>query len=409
MQSSHLSASLLRDRSFADRQTPTARPAKGSWLIRWFTSHFHDRQSQVAAVLAFLGALAVSIYWLIWVVEQRWIYSNQHPVQSVTFEPVQSLPAIIGIQVLFEEMFVPAEYTLFRKVIPQLSVKAGRVFNVSGVTCTGSSFFGTEAALCQQTVNGQSALLAGAPTGELNGESASRFELSTLPLQYAPNGGLDGVLCLSIHLFQNRSAMDAVGVFNPPAVIVASFSARSVLSEVELMAAGYASVFDPVAAANFPNDDSATTLIGWFNLDQIVNSLYSASQTIQVDGTRQLELTYSVTGELAIAPSYREREFNNLLTTVQNETARAELMAWRSDSDVAYNVGSFCAQPRSFMVQIVRLQRLYGWGSFLSDAGWSLKLQHAKACAQRFSPHIRLSPLPLCVQVVSSTFCPSPC
>ena len=96
--------------------SPDARPAKGNVLTRWLHSHFPDQPSRWAAVLAFLLALGVSIYWLQWTITSRWQYSRDHPVQSISFESVQRFPQLLGNQLYFVERFIPSNQTYAKLV-----------------------------------------------------------------------------------------------------------------------------------------------------------------------------------------------------------------------------------------------------------------------------------------------------
>ena len=95
-----------------------AHNAGGFSVLGYVRRRIPDPRSRWAFLFALLGAVALSLWWLINTVQNKWIYSNQHPQQIITFERVTSLPALFGLSLVYYNYSVPADANLFRRVTP---------------------------------------------------------------------------------------------------------------------------------------------------------------------------------------------------------------------------------------------------------------------------------------------------
>ena len=85
--------------------------------IRSFIHHLlPDTRSQLAFAVAFLVALGVSLYWLIYTIQSKWLYGLSHPQQIVSYEKVKSFPALFGIAFTYMAETIPKESVYFRTV-----------------------------------------------------------------------------------------------------------------------------------------------------------------------------------------------------------------------------------------------------------------------------------------------------
>jgi hypothetical protein len=88
--------------------------------IRSFVHHLlPDTRSQLAFAVAFLAALGVSLYWLIYTIQSKWLYGLSHPQQIVSYEKVKSFPALFGIAFTYMAQTIPKESVYFRTVDTQ--------------------------------------------------------------------------------------------------------------------------------------------------------------------------------------------------------------------------------------------------------------------------------------------------
>jgi hypothetical protein len=76
------------------------------FLVRYFRKLLPDRRSQFASILVALLALAVTSYWLVSTVRDKWMEGISHPQQVVSFEAASSLPSFFG-HVILEYSFHP--------------------------------------------------------------------------------------------------------------------------------------------------------------------------------------------------------------------------------------------------------------------------------------------------------------
>ena len=360
---------LIEDASAHSDQAAAASsaPSKGRCFSRWLHAHFPDSRSRFAVVLAFLLALSVSIYWAYWTISQRWLYSNAHPVQSVSFERETSLPALLGLQFFWPHNLAPTH--IVHRVVPFLTLGDGSAVNVTSVGCTNIMFGPTPTALCQQLdAEGQPFVWhANPPPSELDGSSALNLPTSSLPLQSSSifNGG---VLCFDVHLMVNATAAEQNGFFDLPVFSATACGLQPLLSELELIRAGHFVETDPAYMGVLDAWNSAQ-LTGFYRVGQRIELEWAATRTIQPNGAEQLDFQYASVGQYDHSSRYHDSEFAALLATITNQTEAAQWKALRADPNVAYSTARMCVGPSSFNVQVIRLQKLYGFTSFLSDAG----------------------------------------
>ena len=62
------------------------------------------------------AALGVSLYWLIYTIQSKWLYGLAHPQQVVTFEKAKSLPALFGIAFAYLSQTIPVDSVYFATV-----------------------------------------------------------------------------------------------------------------------------------------------------------------------------------------------------------------------------------------------------------------------------------------------------
>lgn len=178
--------------------------------MRWFLSHFSDKHSRFAFVLAFLLALAVSIYWLQFTIVQRWKYSLDHPLQTVSFETVDQLPAILALELKFTDQFLPLESTYMQRVIPLLISPTYSYLPNPSIACTNLDFNGANV-LCQQVDSSGNPVVnvADAPAGEVDGSYAEHIDAGLFPLQYRMIAGAESQsVCFSVQVLVNSTALD---------------------------------------------------------------------------------------------------------------------------------------------------------------------------------------------------------
>jgi hypothetical protein len=65
-------------------------------LVRYVRAIFPDSRSRTAALLVGCVLLALSLYWLFYTIQTKWLDGHAHPQQIVTYEPVSSLPSFFG-------------------------------------------------------------------------------------------------------------------------------------------------------------------------------------------------------------------------------------------------------------------------------------------------------------------------
>ena len=67
-----------------------------SYLRRCLHEHFPERRSRLIFFFTLIVAVAISIYWFVYTIQSKWIYSRNHPLQTVSLELAPSLPALFG-------------------------------------------------------------------------------------------------------------------------------------------------------------------------------------------------------------------------------------------------------------------------------------------------------------------------
>ena len=174
----------------------------GNFAIRWLSALFPDRRSRYVAVLAFLLAVAVSLYWLVWTIQTKWL--NEPTIQSISYERVGSLPALFGLMFSYS---VPADYVYARKVIPLIQrTDSGPTIATNYINCN-ETFLLAWSAMCQP-LDPNTGLpifsVSAAPPGELDGASAEHMDLSRFPLQFLDQFN-DKDICFQLHLMQNQT------------------------------------------------------------------------------------------------------------------------------------------------------------------------------------------------------------
>ena len=102
--------------SVAVGAAPAPAAAASSGLFGHFVLLFPDARSRLLFVLCLLASLALSIVWLVNTVKSKWLYSIHHPQQFVSYERVQSLPALFGHALTYFEDMMPQESVLLRFV-----------------------------------------------------------------------------------------------------------------------------------------------------------------------------------------------------------------------------------------------------------------------------------------------------
>ena len=363
------SASSDHSRSVGDQ------PAKPKpFIVQWFISHFDDKHSRLAFVLAFLLALAVSCYWLQYTIVHRWQYSLDHPLQTISFETVDQLPAILAIELKSAEQFLPIEATYMQRVIPLLISESYGYIPNPDIACTNQDFNGPSV-LCQQ-VNSQGKPVVdvtNAPAGELDGSYADHIDAGAFPLQYRM---IDGVLsqsaCFSVQVLVNSSAIDLTSSQRdfPPTFVLLSLGLTSLLSQLELIAHGHTAPNDTLVA-QWGTRDPATKLVGFVGFSRSSIFQFDTTITYSLDSSLPPSYSYSYQqyADAARGEAAQARDWALLLNATTNATERARLESLYADPTVSHLTNFMCLQPHSANVQVIRLQTLYGFTSFLSDAG----------------------------------------
>jgi hypothetical protein len=154
-----------------------------------------DTRSQVACVFTALLAIALSVYWLIFTIRQKWIYGQQHPQQLVSYETVASLLSFFGLG--FWDPHFGASASSYFAVLPSWS---GGNSKYDGFRCYNSSAVLYEFCV-PADANGQPILdPQRAPAGEVDGASAGSISLSEFqqwPQQFTPfSGGISFLVFL---------------------------------------------------------------------------------------------------------------------------------------------------------------------------------------------------------------------
>lgn len=375
----------------------------GNFVIRWLSALFPDRRSRYIAVLVFALALSVSLYWLIWTIQRKWI--NEPIIQSISYEHVGSLPAMFGFMFSYS---VPADYTYARKVIPLIQQSnSGPTLATNYINCN-ETFLLAWSAMCQPLDPNTGLPIfsaAAAPPGELDGSSAHHMDLSRFPLQFFDQFN-DKDVCFQLHLVQNQtfateftevydnlsvppprsSGMKATahGTLGSIACLIAltsslclfvsllpfsnlvGLSAGATLSALELIAAGHTAPQDPVVYRIATQDGTAR--LGAYGYNRLLELSFSATRSVDVNGQSSIDYSYDVVTNLPRSPAQTARDFQQLLdSSTPVEVARLQqLMLLPSTS---YQSTRLCVEPRSFQVQVIRSLRLYSFASFLTDLG----------------------------------------
>lgn len=116
-----------RNSTGAKGRTSRRRAANSATGLRAFVHHLlPDTRSQIAFAVAFLAALGVSLYWLIYTIQSKWLYGLSHPQQIVSYEKVKSFPALFGIAFTYMSQTIPKESVYFRTVETQFKNTVGR-------------------------------------------------------------------------------------------------------------------------------------------------------------------------------------------------------------------------------------------------------------------------------------------
>lgn len=98
------------------KATPRTAGASDGGLRSFVHRLLPDTRSQIAFGVAFLAALGVSLFWLIYTIQSKWLYGLAHPQQVVSFEKAKSLPALFGITFAFLAQTIPVDSVYFSTV-----------------------------------------------------------------------------------------------------------------------------------------------------------------------------------------------------------------------------------------------------------------------------------------------------
>jgi hypothetical protein len=115
------------------------------YLTRYLRKLLPDPRSRVASAIVALLAIALSLYWLVSTIQNKWIEGRRNPQQIVTFDQAESLPSFFGLG--FDDSTVQQKPTeSFFKVLPAWSEHHARC----AWLCAGDMMFFTTSnrALC---------------------------------------------------------------------------------------------------------------------------------------------------------------------------------------------------------------------------------------------------------------------
>ena len=366
---------MLQADSAGDQAKPK-RPC--NWLRTKLAQHFPDTLSRVAFIVALLGAVVISLLWLIWTIQNRWIFAIDHPVQSISYESVASIPALVGVQFSFLSEFLPPDLVHYLRVVPVSDPEGASGNNPSlipAVNCNLTTF-AFEMALCQQVWPDTGLPFfnaAIAPPGEMDGSSASKIDLSAMPLQFTHSAMASSAVCFQVHMLANQTALDASARALPPVFLMGILSPSSLLAQNELTRAGHTAASDPLVQA-WSARDSAVQVLGFLQFARSLIMEFTATNTIDVDGSVSVGYRFQTLADLPRGPGQQVRDFKSLLQFTPDRAEQLRLAKLYADPSTVYQSTHLCMAPQTLTVEVVRKQVLYGWSQFLSDAGGALNI-----------------------------------